>query len=56
VATRDQLAVAEEDETVTPVHENCHVDMFFDYLAHVGTAIVRRVAARLVDQGPLQLI
>lgn len=54
-ASAARIAVAEEDDTVTPVHEDCHVDMFFDYLTQVGTAIVKRVAAKLVDQGPLQL-
>jgi hypothetical protein len=29
--------------------------MFFDYLERVGTAVVRRVAARLVDHDGLQL-
>jgi hypothetical protein len=55
-ASPARIAVAEEDDTVTPVHEDCHVDMFFDYLADVGTAIIKRVAAKLIDQGPLQLI
>ncbi len=55
-ASPARIAVAEEDDTVTPVHEDCHVDMFFDYLEDVGTAIIKRVAAKLVDQGPLQLI
>ncbi len=54
-ASAARIAVAEEDDTVTPVHEDCHVDMFLDYLAQVGTTIIKRVAARLVDQGPLQL-
>jgi hypothetical protein len=54
-ASPARIAVAEEDDTVIPVHEDCHVDMFFDYLAQVGTAIVKRVAAKFVDQGPLQL-
>ncbi|MGH3869074.1 MAG: hypothetical protein ACRDQ4_23765 [Pseudonocardiaceae bacterium] len=55
-ASPARIAVAEEDDTVTPVHEDCHVDMFFAYLEDVGTAIIKRVAAKLVDQGPLQLI
>ncbi|MGB6163609.1 MAG: hypothetical protein WBF75_13760 [Pseudonocardiaceae bacterium] len=55
-ASPARIAVAEEDDTVTPVHEDCHVDMFFDYLEDVGTAVIQRVAAKLVDQGPLQLI
>jgi hypothetical protein len=54
-ASPARIAVAEEDDTVTPVHEDCHVDMFFDYLAQVRTAIIKRVAAKLLDQGPLQL-
>ncbi|MGH3721105.1 MAG: hypothetical protein ACRDRI_20105 [Pseudonocardiaceae bacterium] len=40
---------------MTVMHEDCQVDMFFDYLARVGTAIIKRVAAKLVDHGPLQL-
>lgn len=55
-ASPARIAVAEEDDTVTPVHENCHVDMFFEYLARVGTMVVSRVAAKLVAQGPLQPI
>ncbi len=55
-ASPARIAVAEEDDTVTTVHEDCHVEMFFDYLAQVGTAVFRRcVAAKLVNQGPLQL-
>ncbi len=54
-ASPARIAVAEEDDTVTPVHEDCHIDMFFDYLAQVRTAIIKRVAAKLLDQGPLQL-
>ncbi|MGH3826155.1 MAG: hypothetical protein ACRDQX_03125 [Pseudonocardiaceae bacterium] len=54
-ASDARIAVAAEDDTVTPVHEDCQVDMFFDYLAQVGTAIIKRVAAKLVDHGPLQL-
>jgi len=26
-----------------------------NYLAHVGTAVIKRVAAKLLEQGPLQL-
>jgi hypothetical protein len=55
-ASPARIAVAEEDDTLTPVHEDCHVDMFLDYLAKAGTVVVRRVAAKLVDQGPLQPI
>jgi hypothetical protein len=49
------MMVAAEDDRMTPVHQDSRVDMFFDYLERVGTAVVRRVAARLVDHGPLQL-
>jgi hypothetical protein len=38
------------------VHEDCHVDMFLDYLAQFGTVVIRRVTAKLVDQGRLQPI
>lgn len=54
-ASPARIAVAEEDDTVTPVQVDCRVDMFFDYLLLVGTAVIKRVAAKLVDQGPLQL-
>jgi hypothetical protein len=53
-ASEARLAVAAEDDQVTPVHPDNRADMFFNYLAQVGTAVVRRVAARLVDHGPLQ--
>jgi hypothetical protein len=55
-ASDARIAVAKEDDTVTPMHENCQVDMFFDYLAHVGTTVIERVTAKLVDQGPLQFV
>jgi hypothetical protein len=55
-ASPARIAVAEEDDTVTPLHDNCQVGMFFDYLEQVGTAVVERVAAKLVNQGPLQLV
>lgn len=53
-ASEARMEVTAEDDLVTPVHQNSRVDMFFDYLGEVGTAVVRRVAARLVDHGPLQ--
>ncbi|MGH3936243.1 MAG: hypothetical protein ACRDS1_14920 [Pseudonocardiaceae bacterium] len=53
-ASDARIAVAKEDDTVTPMHENCQVDMFFDYLARVGTTVIERVTAKLVDQGPLK--
>ncbi|MDQ3989211.1 MAG: hypothetical protein M3291_08455 [Actinomycetota bacterium] len=52
-ASEARMTVAAEDDQLTPVHQESRVDMFFDYLAEVGTAVVRRVAARLVDHGPL---
>lgn len=55
-ASPARIAVAEEDGTVTQVHEHCHVAMLFDYLAQVGTAVFKRVAAKLVSQDPLQLV
>ncbi len=54
-ASDARMAVAAEDDQVIPVHEASQVSMFFDYLERVGTTVVRRVAARLVDHGPLQL-
>ena len=53
-ASEARMVVAAEDDRATPVHQDSQVDMFFDYLERVGTAVVRRVAARLVDHGPLQ--
>ena len=55
-ASEARMVVAAEDDQVTPVHPDSRVDMFFDYLDRVGTAVVRRVAARLVDYGPLPSI
>jgi hypothetical protein len=55
-ASPARIAVAEEDSTMTPMHEDSRVDMFFDYLTYVGTTVVRRVAAKLVNEYPLQLI
>ncbi|MGH3872001.1 MAG: hypothetical protein ACRDSR_10895 [Pseudonocardiaceae bacterium] len=55
-ASDARIAVAVEDDTVPPVHENCQVSMLFDYLERVGTTVIKRVAARLVDQGTFQLI
>jgi len=55
-ASPARIAVAKEDGTLTPVHEDCHVDMFLDYLAQFGTVVIRRVTAKLVDQGRLQPI
>lgn len=54
-ASEARMTGAAEDDQVTPVHQDGRVDMFFDYLERVGTAVVRRVAARLVDHGRLQL-
>lgn len=54
-ASEARMAVAAEDDQVTPVHPDSRVDMFFDYLERVGTAVARRVAAQLVNHGPLQL-
>lgn len=54
-ASEARMVVAAEDDWATAVHQDSQVDMFFDYLERVGTAVVRRVAARLVDHGPLQL-
>lgn len=53
-ASEARMVVAAEDDRATPVQQDSQVDMFFDYLERVGTAVVRRVAARLVDHGPLQ--
>lgn len=54
-ASAARLAVAEEDDTVSQIHEHSRADMFFDYLARVRTTVVQCVAAQLVDQGELQL-
>ncbi len=54
-ASEARMAVAAEDDRMTPVHQDSRVDMFLDYLERVDTAVVRRTAARLIDHGPLQL-
>lgn len=54
-ASPARIAVAEEDDTLTQVNEACDVDLLFAYLKRVGTAVISRVAAKLVDQGQLQL-
>jgi len=48
-APEARIVVAAEDDQVIPVHQDSRVDLFFDYLERVGTAVVQRVAARLVD-------
>ena len=53
-ASDARLAVAEEDDSITEVHVNSQVDMFFEYLTKRQTAVIRRVAAKLVDHSPLQ--
>ncbi len=52
-ASEVRMVVAAEDDRMSPIHQDSRVDMFFDYLERVDTAVVRRVAARLVDHGPL---
>jgi hypothetical protein len=54
-ASEERLVVAQEDDVVTEVHEDTEVGIFFDYLAHIGTAtVLRRITARLVTAEPLQ--
>ncbi|MCA1704574.1 MAG: hypothetical protein LC808_15460 [Actinobacteria bacterium] len=48
-----RLTGAAEDDLVTEVHEGSRVDVFFALLEQTGSAVVRRVAARLVDHGPI---
>jgi hypothetical protein len=55
LASEASMVVVTEDDRMTRVHQDSRVDMFFDYLERVGTAVVRGVIARLVDHGPLQL-
>lgn len=54
-ASRARLEVAAEDDRVAEVHRDSRVDMFFELLDQGGPLVVRQVAARLMDQGPLQL-
>ena len=54
-ASQARLAVAVEDDRVAEVHRDSRVDMFFALLDQGGPLVVRQVAARLVDTGPLQL-
>jgi hypothetical protein len=55
-ASAARLEVAEEDDAVSQIHEHSRADMFFEYLARVGTTVVQQVAAQLVDQGQLELM
>jgi len=55
-ASEARIVVAAEDDQVLPVHRDSRVDLFLDYLERVGDAVVQRVAARMVDHGPLQPI
>lgn len=50
-----RLDVAAADDRVSAVREDSRVDMFFRYLEWEGSVVVRRVAAQLVDYGPLHL-
>ncbi len=49
-ASEARMVVAAEDDQVIPVHQDSRVDIFFNHLERVGSAVVWRVAARLVDQ------
>jgi hypothetical protein len=54
-ASEARLEVAKEDGRVIEVHETCRVDMFFHCLEVLGATVVERVAAKLVNHGPVQL-
>lgn len=49
-ASSARLQVAAEDDSIAEVHEQSEVSMLFDYLRQVHSAVVCRVAARLIDQ------
>ena len=53
-ASPARVAVAEEDDSLAHIHRDSPVEMFFDYLAKVHTAVVHCVAAQLVDQDKLR--
>lgn len=46
--------VATEDDTLAEIHDDSEVAMLFQYLRTVGTAVVCKVAARLVADEGLQ--
>jgi hypothetical protein len=54
-ASQARSLAAVEDNHLAMVHRESRVDMFLDYLERVGTIVVRQVAVRLIDHGPLQL-
>jgi hypothetical protein len=55
-ASAARREVAREDDSVTQIHRNSRADMFMAYLERTRTVVVvQYVAARLVDQGELQL-
>ena len=54
-ASQARSLAAVEDNHLAMVHWDSRVDMFLDYLERVGTVVVRQVAARLINHGPLQL-
>lgn len=54
-ASDARIAVAEEDDSITEVHEDSQVEMIFNYLAQMGTVVIKRVTAKLVAHGTLQL-
>ena len=54
-ASAARVAVAEEDDSLSQIHPDSRIDMFFDYLEIATIVVVRCVAARLIDRGELQL-
>lgn len=55
-ASDARIEVAKQDGSIADVNERCRVDMFFYCLVGMGgTAVIRRVAAKLIDSGPLEL-
>ncbi|WP_344029476.1 hypothetical protein [Pseudonocardia kongjuensis] len=47
-ATAERVVVAEEDDTITMVHEESTVEMFFEYLQTAHTIVIEKVAARFL--------
>lgn len=50
-ASPERVAVAREDDHVAQIHGNSPVEIFFSYLEKVRTAVIREVAAQLVEHG-----
>jgi hypothetical protein len=55
-ASDARVAVAAEDDSLTPVDDECEVSFFFEYLHQAGTVVVSRITARLIDRETPELV